>query len=76
MCRIFAADSRFVIINEEEREENATERKKNEIHTGNIIRSYKELSSWHYLRKDNRSKLPSISNTHFTDCLFFLLITR
>jgi hypothetical protein len=57
VCRITTADSRSE-GNELERKRKRQE--KNETHTGNIIRLYKVLSSWHYLGEDNQGKLPVI----------------
>jgi len=71
MCRIAAADSRLVTIHEEERKKREIDKKRNETHTGNIIRSCKELSLLHYLRKDNRATLPFVSNAQFTNCKHF-----
>lgn len=70
MCRITGADSQPVIINDEEKEKDIEE-KREKRHTGNIIQSYKELSSLHYLRKDNRVILPLVSNAQFADCISF-----
>jgi len=70
MCRITGADSQPVIINDEEKEKDI-DKKRGKCYTGNIIQSYKELSSLHYLRKDNRVILPLVSNAQFADCISF-----
>lgn len=50
------------IVNEKKRK--IIREEKNETHTGNIMESYKELSSFHCLRKDNQGMLPLVCNVH------------